>query len=137
MTVSGVGAGGGDPGTGTGTSGAGGDGGSSGGGAGESVDSGADAERVDEGFPADTAAPDAADGAAGPRPTGITFGIPEPTAQLMPSAGGASFTDTCASGEVVIGFTGTLDAPPRSGPTRRASRSSAARSALRARSRSP
>ncbi len=48
------------------------------------------------------------------KPTGITVTGQNATALQAPSAGGGAFRDTCATNEVVIGYTGTVDAPDAS-----------------------
>ncbi len=46
------------------------------------------------------------------RPTGVTLvGVVSPSAQQAPTASGSPFSQTCMPNEVVLGYTGTIDAP--------------------------
>jgi hypothetical protein len=54
-------------------------------------------------------------GGSPPRPTGITLNpVSTPSGQRAPSVGGGAFSQTCATNEVLIGYTGTVDAPDAS-----------------------
>jgi hypothetical protein len=97
------------------TSGAGATGGASagGGGAGGAIGSGgAGGTAGGAGTGGSAGADGGVDAGTQPRPTAVRLGsVTTPSGQQSASVGGSAFSQPCAANEVIIGYTGTIDAP--------------------------